>query len=158
MPSTYDKELKQKKDGTYYRWIGSNEKGTNQQLLCGRDKPEAERRLNLILSLYEMQFEATRYIDGSWVPEQLAAAKLIAKGKPAKLPRLALPVNDKDVIQESEISFAKRLAILNLNGDAFQPKNADDLSQAIQSIEAQQRKYRILRAKLTGTNGDHETP
>jgi hypothetical protein len=78
MVTVYQKELKKDKGGTWYRWLGEDKKGTKQQFRLGRDKPEAQRRLQLILALYETQKEVN--FGGSWAPEHLATAKQIAKG------------------------------------------------------------------------------
>lgn len=152
MATTYDTDLKKAGDGTWYRWLGEDEKGTKQNFRLGRDKAEANRRWRLIMALYETQTVAAQAYSGSWVPEQLQAAKQIAKGKVAKLPRIKLKVNETDSVIESGETYAKRLAYLNWNGDDFQPSDQADFKDAVKSVETAQKKHRITRAKLLGTN------
>ncbi|MEQ9409172.1 MAG: helix-turn-helix domain-containing protein [Fuerstiella sp.] len=156
MATIYDTELKQAKDGTFYRWIGEDEKGTKQNFRLGRDKAEAKRRLRLILALFETQAQAAEFYGGSWVAEFLSAAKKIAKGKTATLPRLSLRVNESDAVQESAETYAKTLAYLNMDGEVFQPEASDDFTEAVRAIEADQRRNRLIRSKLTGSNPDHD--
>ena len=145
MTTLYETELKQAKDGTFYRWVGEDEKGTKQNFRLGRDKPEAKRRLRLILALYETQAHAAEFDGGSWVAQFLTAAKKIAKGKQAVLPRLSLRVNDTDSVQESAETYAKTLAYLNMDGEVFQPERSDDLTDALRAVEADQRRKRVYR-------------
>ncbi|WP_417387503.1 tyrosine-type recombinase/integrase [Gimesia sp.] len=156
MTTIYDTELKQAKDGTFYRWVGEDEKGTKQNFRLGRDKAEAKRRLRLILALFETQAQAAEFYGGSWVAEFLSAAKKIAKGKKAVLPRLSLRVNETDAVQESSETYAKTLAYLNMDGELFQPEASEDFTDALRAVEADQRRNRLIRSKLTGSNPDND--
>lgn len=150
MTTTYDTEMKLEKDGSWCRWIGIDDKGTKQKFRLGRDKAEAKSRLRLIVGLYETQKEAAEYYGGTWVPEHLEAAKAIAKGKTPILPRLSLKVNGDDV-RESPETYATTLALL---GDEFRPEKLEDFSEALLAVGANQRRNRLIRAKLTGSNPD----
>lgn len=156
MTAVYDTELKQDKDGTWYRWLGENEKGTSQKFRLGRDKAEAKRRLRLIVALYEIQKLAAEFYDGTWVQEHLQAAKRIAKGKTATLPRLSLRVNETDSVRESPEAYAKTLAYLNMEGEVFQPESSEDYTDALRAVESNQRGYRLIRSKLTGSNPEND--
>jgi len=148
MTSIYETELKEDKDGSWFRWLGEDEKGTKQKFRLGKDKQEAKRRLRLIVSLFDIQRGAAEFYGGSWVPEHLEAAKKIAKGKTATLPRLSLRVSDTDTVVESPETYAKTLALL---GADFTPDPAA-ITQALGQIEKSQRKNRLLRSKLTGSD------
>ena len=73
--AAYDKDIQQGKDGVWYRWLGENEQGTKQNFRLGRDKPEAKRRIGLIIALFEMQEDAARFFSGSWVSSHLEFCK-----------------------------------------------------------------------------------
>lgn len=156
MATIYETELKQEPDGTWYRWVGESEKGTKQKFRLGRDKTEARRRLRLIHSLFETQNDAAEFYGGSWVPEHLKAAKEIAKGKQAKLPRLSLWVNETDSVVESPESYGRHLAYLNRDGEFFQPEHSGDFSAALRAIDADQKQNRLIKSKLIGTNPDRD--
>jgi integrase len=152
----YDTKLKKDKDGAWYRWLGMNEKGTKQKFRLGKEKAEAKRRMHLILALYESQIEVAKFYDGSWCPEHLNAAKQIAKGKKAVLPRTTLKVNEIDFVQASGETYVKTLAYLNRDGENFQPEDPVDLSEGLHAIETAQKRNRLVRAKLEGTNPDRD--
>ncbi len=154
MSTIYETELKQDKDGTWYRWLGVDVKGTKQKFRLGKDKPEAKRRLRLVIALFESQFEVAEFYGGTWVPEYMQAAKKIAKGKQATLPRMSLKVNEEHSIQEAPQTYAKHLAFLNRDGVVFTPANSKDLVEAVRAIEEDQRRDRLVKSKLIGTNPD----
>ena len=154
----YETDLKQDKDGTWLRWIGEDEDGTKQKFRLGKDKVEARRRLRLIIMLFEAQSAAAEFHNRSvWVPEHLNAAKDIAKGRQARLPRLSLKVSETDFIRESAETYAKQLAILNRDGEVFQPGDPKYLTVAREEIEAEQKRIRIMKSKLLGTD-QHRDP
>lgn len=154
MVKIYETDLKRDSDGTWYRWLGENAEGTKQKFRLGQEKSEAERRIKLILAIYSLQLETDLSLEGSWVPEYLSVAKKIAKGKQAMLPRLAIPVNDSDVVQEFAETYAKKLAYLNMDGEVFQAEKMEDLAQALKVLEVNQKRDRTLRSKLTGSSPD----
>lgn len=156
MATIYDTELKKYGDGTWYRWLGEDEKGTKQNFRLGKDKAEAKRRWRLITALYETQLDAAKAFSGTWVPELLKSAKQIAKGKPAKLPRIKFPVDGDDFVPESGETYAKRLALLNWTDDEFEPADKSDFESAVETMETDQRKHRLTKAKLLGTNPDRD--
>lgn len=156
MATIYETELKQDKDGAWYRWVGVNAKGTKQKFRLGKDKTEAKRRLRLVIALFESQVEVAEFYGGTWVPEYLKSAKMIAKGKQATLPRMSLKVNEEDSIQESPQTYAKHLAFLNRDGEVFTPANSKDLVEAVRAVEGDQRRDRLIKSKLIGTNPDRD--
>ena len=60
MRGSYSTELKQDKDGAWYRWLGTDSKGTKQQFRLGKNKSEASRRIKLIQQLHDMQADLAR--------------------------------------------------------------------------------------------------
>lgn len=152
MAAIYETELKQEKDGVWYRWVGTDSKGTNQKFRLGRDKAEAKRRLRLVIALFESQVEVAEFYGGTWIPEYLEAAKNIAKGKQALLPRLSLKVNETVSVQQSAKTFAMQLAILNREGEEFKAANSNDLIEAFREVESDERRNRLHKSKLFGTN------
>jgi len=159
MAAVYDTDLKEESGtGVWYRWLGENESGTKQCFRLGKDKAEAKRRLRLIMAMYEIQLESAKFYGGTctWVPEQLKAAKQIAKGKQAKLPRLSLRVNDNDSVQQTGESYARSLAYLNRDGDHFEAEDVADFQEAIEEVDADQKRHRLTKARLIGTNPDRD--
>ena len=150
----YETDLKQEKDGTYYRWLGQNRNSTKQKFRLGKNKVVARKRMSLIQLLFQNQSEAARFYGGSWVPEFLENAKLIAKGTKATLPRLKLFVNDNDFIQQSPETYAKLLLVLNKHEDLFEPESPQHLNDAVSDISGRQKRDRIFKSKLAGTNPD----
>lgn len=150
----YETDLKQEKDGTYYRWLGQNQNRTKQKFRLGNNKAVARKRMSLIQLLFQSQSEAARFYGGGWVPEFLANAKLVAKGKKATLPRLKLFVNDSDFIQQSPETYAKLLLALNKHEVLFEAESPQHLSEAVSAISNRQKKDRILKSKLADTNPD----
>ncbi|MBA2114060.1 helix-turn-helix domain-containing protein [Bremerella alba] len=155
MGSVYDTDLKQDQ-GVWIRWLGENESGTKQCFRLGKEKAEAKRRLRLITALYEAQVDAAKLNGGTWFPDQLKAAKQIAKGKQAILPRLTLPANETDSIRQSGESYARLLAALNRRGDAFEPECSEDFADALEDVAADQKRHRLTNAWLLGTNPDRD--
>ena len=155
--ASYDKDLKQDKDGTWYRWLGVSTKSTKQQFRLGKDKKEATRRFRLILILFEYQVELAEFYGGdiTWCPKQLKAAKDIAKGKPAIFPRHEYVLKN-DVVQADAESYVKSLAYFNRNGEVWAPENSAVFSEGLAEIEVSQRRNRLLRSKLVGTNPDRD--
>lgn len=156
MATIYETELKKDKDGAWCRWVGKDAKGTKQKFRLGKDKAEAKRRLRLVIALFESQSEVAEFYGGTWVPEYLKAAKKIAKGKQATLPRMSLKVSEEDSIQESPQTYAKHLAFLNRDGEAFTPVNSKDLVEAVRAVDEDQRRNRLIKSKLVGTNPDRD--
>ena len=154
--TSYETELKQDSDGTWIRWLGENQKGTKQKFRLGKDKAEAKRRLRLILALYDSQVEVAEFYGGSWSPEHLKAAKDIAKGKQARLPRGFLRVNESVVVQEPPEDYVRVLAYLNRDGEFFLPESSADVSEGLQAIESHQKRNRLVRSKLIGTNPNQD--
>ena len=152
---SYETALKKDPDGTWARWLGVNPKGTKQKFRLGKDKAEAKRRLRLILTLYDSQVDVAEFYGGSWIPEYLKVAKDIAKGKQARLPRISLQAKS-NVIQENAEDYVNYLAFLNRDGEFFVPDSSEDFSEGLKSVEASQRRNRLVRSKLVGTNPDRD--
>lgn len=155
--TSYDKDLKQDKDGTWYRWLGVSTKGTKQQFRLGKDKREATRRFQLIVILFEFQVELAEFYGGdiTWCPKQLKAAKDIAKGKPAIFPRHEYGLKN-DVMQADAESYVRELAYLNRNGEIWAPEDSAVFSEGLAAIETDQSRNRLARSKLVGTNPDRD--
>lgn len=60
MRGSYSTELKQEKDGAWYRWLGTDNKGTKQKFRLGKNKSEASRRIKMIQQLHDMQADLAR--------------------------------------------------------------------------------------------------
>jgi hypothetical protein len=60
MRVSYSTELKQDSDGTWYRWQGTDNKGTKQKFRLGKHKSEAGRRIKVIRQLHDMQADLAR--------------------------------------------------------------------------------------------------
>ncbi len=60
MRVSYSTELKQDSDGTWYRWLGTDSKGTKQKFRLGKNKSEASRRIKVIQQLHDMQADLAR--------------------------------------------------------------------------------------------------
>jgi hypothetical protein len=60
MRGSYTTDLKQDKDGAWYRWLGTDQKGTKQKFRLVRSKSEASRRIKLIQQLHDMQSDLAR--------------------------------------------------------------------------------------------------
>ena len=148
---SYDTKLKKDANG-YFRWLGKDKKGTRQQFRLGKNKSIAERRMSLILVLFQHQSDAARFYDCDWVPEFLKSAKQIAKGKKAVLPRLKLYVNESDYMEQSPETYMKLLLVLNRNGILFEPDDDRHMNEAIESISNRQTEDRQFKSKLAGTN------
>lgn len=156
MGGVYETELKQEADGTWYRWLGEDQKKTKQKFRLGRDRADALRRLRLIVTLYESQFSVSDFFGGSWVPEYLKAAKQIAKGAKPQLPRLSLPVNDTATIPESAATYVTLLAHLNRDEELFAPESPGLVAQGIAALERPQQRNRLIKSTLVGGTSDRE--
>jgi integrase/DNA-binding CsgD family transcriptional regulator len=156
MAAVYETELKQDAKGVWYRWVGEGDKGTKQNFRLGKDKAEAKRRLRLILALYETQVQTAEWYKGTWLPELLQAAKLIAKGRKAKLPRVSLPLDEATSVLQPAEYYAKVLALLNREGEVFEPESSEVFAEGLESINSEQKRHRLIRAKLDGANPDRD--
>lgn len=154
MAGVYETELKQEVDGTWYRWVGEDQKKTKQKFRLGKDRADALRRLRLIVTLYESQFSLPEFFGGSWVPEYLKAAKQIAKGATPRLPRLSLPVSEKVTIPESAATYVTLLAHLNRDETLFAPESQGLVADGIAALERPQQRNRLIKSTLVGDTSD----
>jgi len=93
--------LKRTKRG-YVRNLGRAEFGAQPKFYLGHDRDEAIRRLELITAMWDQVEERTKGYVGylpTWTPEELEAARAIAKGEPPTLPPLGLSENVKDFVK-----------------------------------------------------------
>ncbi len=148
----YDTQLKQSSDAVWYRWLGKNEKGTKQKFRLGKSKQEAKRRLRLIIALFESQAEDA----GIWRPADLKAAKQVAKGKLAKLPRYRINVGDDRWLEQSAESYGKRLAYVQRCGVGFEAEDNAIIDEAVAAVDQHQRLGRRLKVELLGTTSGAE--
>lgn len=91
----------------------------------------------------------------TWLPEFLDAAKLVAKGQMPILPVAKLKVSHTDSVVESSVSYAKAVAILNEDGSNF-ASDSKAIEDARDSISRIQDSTRTTKAKLFGTNPEHD--
>jgi integrase len=156
MAGVYETELKQEADGTWYRWVGEDQKKTKQKFRLGKDRADALRRLRLIVTLYESQFSLPEFFGGSWVPEYLKAAKQIAKGAKPQLPRVSLPVSETATIQESAATYVTLLAHLNRDEPLFEAESPGLVADGIAALERPQQRNRLIKSTLVGGTSDRE--
>jgi len=93
--------LKRTKKG-YVRNLGRAEFGAQPKFYLGHDRDEAIRRLGLITALWAQVEERTFRPGGSlptWTPEELEAAKAIAKRGAAQVSPVSLSENEKDFVK-----------------------------------------------------------
>jgi len=93
----YEKKLKRGKDGRISRHVGTQKGGNPVKFYLGFDLPEAEKRIALIIALWEancLQNETK-----IWTDRFLSEAKEIAKGGKPVLPPTASDRIDRDAME-----------------------------------------------------------
>lgn len=60
MRGRYSTELKQDKDGSWYRWLGTDTMDTKQKFRLEKNKSEASRRIKVIQQLHDIQADLSR--------------------------------------------------------------------------------------------------
>ena len=146
---TYEKELKRSKDGSITRYVGRNSIGMPEKFRLGYDLEAAQTRVLLILAIWEDIEDRTPPGQRSfWDAANLAAAKQIAKGEPAKLPK-------RD--HEDPSKYVQRLQEIGKRGGGkFEPADPfifdvgiDDLRNEVAQVR-QQLSTALNVAKPTG--------
>jgi len=127
--ATYDKKVKRSKDGAIVRYIGQNQKAIPEKFRLGYDPREAARRIELIQALWaELENRIHGYPFPFWEPEYLKAAKAIAKGGQATLP--------KNGCYEVTEKYLGRLATISARaGTPFEPADPNDLKSALSDMQ-----------------------
>lgn len=119
--ATYNTKLKRSKDGRIFRNCGWDKKGQQVKFSLGFDMDAAEKRLELILALWEANCQRSLHSSASpssameamtWGPDHLKAAKAIAKGKTPQLPASIRAIKDPQAYLQDlrEISDATHTA------------------------------------------------
>jgi len=136
----YDKKLKRSKDGLFIRYIGRNDKGTPEKFRLGYDPLVAEERVRLIAALWQ-EIEERTSARPFWDRKTLEAAKAIAKGMPATLPK-------RDF--EDPIKYVRRLSeISKATGTRFEPMDPEGYQSGLRDLQIQMDKAkRSLSASL----------
>ncbi len=136
----YDKKLKRSKDGLFIRYIGRNDKGTPEKFRLGYDTLVAEERVRLIAALWQ-EIEERTSARPFWDRKTLEAAKAIAKGMPATLPK-------RDF--EDPIKYVRRLSeISKATGTRFEPTDPEGYQSGLRDLQIQMDKAkRSLSASL----------
>ena len=136
----YDKKLKRSKDGLFIRYIGRNDKGTPEKFRLGYDPLVAEERVRLIAALWQ-EIEERTSARPFWDRKTLEAAKAIAKGMPATLPK-------RDF--EDPIKYVRRLSeISKATGTRFEPTDPEGYQSGLRDLQIQMDKAkRSLSASL----------
>ena len=136
----YDKKLKRGKDGLFIRYIGQNDKGTPEKFRLGYDPLVAEERVRLIAALWQ-EIEERTSTRPFWDRKTLEAAKAIAKGMPATLPK-------RDF--EDPIKYVRRLSeISKATGTRFEPMDPEGYQSGLRDLQIQMDKAkRSLSASL----------
>jgi len=124
----YDKKLKRSKDGLFIRYIGQNDKGTPEKFRLGYDPLVAEERVRLIAALWQ-EIEEQTSARPFWDRKTLEAAKAIAKGMPATLPK-------RDF--EDPIKYVRRLSeISKATGTRFEPMDPEGYQSGLRDLQIQ---------------------
>jgi len=136
----YDKKLKRSKDGLFIRYIGRNDKGTPEKFRLGYDPLVAEERVRLIAALWQ-EIEERTSARPFWDRKTLEAAKAIAKGMPATLPKRNF---------EDPIKYVRRLSeISKATGTQFEPMDPEGYQSGLRDLQIQMDKAkRSLSASL----------
>ncbi len=131
----YDKKLKRGKDGLFVRYIGHNDKGTPEKFRLGYDPSIAEERVRLIAALWgEIKERTPKGSKPFWDRKNLEAAKSIAKGMPATLPK-------RDF--EDPINYVRRLSeISKATGTRFEPMDQVGYQSGLRDLQIQMEKAR----------------
>ncbi len=124
----YDKKLKRGKGGSFIRYIGRNPKGTPEKFRLGYDPLVAEGRVRLIAALWR-EIENFRSENLFWDRKSLEAAKAIAKGMAATLPK-------RDF--EDPIKYVRRLSeISQATGTHFEPTDQEGYQSGLKDLQRQ---------------------